>query len=65
MKMTEHTAKVELQKEKILKESLDQQVTAIDIRFGRIQTWYQSGRVVTEYPRDKRKKTTTDYRGLK
>jgi hypothetical protein len=28
MKMTEHTDKVELQKEKILKESLDQQVTA-------------------------------------
>jgi hypothetical protein len=40
MKMTEHTDKVELQKEKILKESLDQQVTAIDIRFGRIQTRY-------------------------
>jgi hypothetical protein len=56
MKMTEHTAKVELQKEKILKESLDQQVTAIDIRFGRIQTRYASGKVVTEYPRDKRKK---------
>jgi S-adenosylmethionine hydrolase len=58
MKMTEHTDKVELQKEKILKESLDQQVTAIDIRFGRIQTRYASGKVVTEYPRDKRKKTT-------
>jgi S-adenosylmethionine hydrolase len=51
MKMTEHTDKVELQKEKILKESLDQQVTAIDIRFGRIQTRYASGKVVTEYPR--------------
>jgi hypothetical protein len=58
MKMTEHTDKVELQKEKILKESLDQQVTAIDIRFGRIQTRYASGKVVTEYPRDKRKNTT-------
>jgi hypothetical protein len=46
MKMTEHTDKVELQKEKILKESLDQQVTAIDIRFGRIQTRYASGKVV-------------------
>jgi hypothetical protein len=62
MTMTEHTDKVELQKEKILKESLDQQVTAIDIRFGRIQTRYQSGRVVTEYPRDKRKNTITEYR---
>jgi hypothetical protein len=51
MKMTEHTDKVELQKEKILKESLDQQVTAIDIRFGRIQTRYASGKVVTEYPK--------------
>jgi hypothetical protein len=62
MKMTEHTDKVELQKEKILKESLDQQVTAIDIRFGRIQTRYASGKVVTEYPRDKRKNTITEYR---
>jgi hypothetical protein len=52
MKMTEHTDKVELQKEKILKESLDQQVTAIDIRFGRIQTRYQSGRH-QEYRRSK------------
>jgi hypothetical protein len=47
--MTEHTDKVELQKEKILKESLDQQVTAIDVRFGRIQTryrfWQSSDRV--------------------
>ena len=60
--MTEHTDKVELQKEKILKESLDQQVTAIDIRFGRIQTRYASGKVVTEYPRDKRKNTITEYR---
>jgi hypothetical protein len=71
--MTEHTdylkenEKVELQKEKILnlKESLDQQVTAIDIRFGRIQTRYASGKVMTEYPRDKRKKTITEYRVFK
>jgi hypothetical protein len=65
--MTEHTDKVELQKEKILnlKESLDQQVTAIDIRFGRIQTRYASGKVMTEYPRDKRKKTITEYRVFK
>jgi hypothetical protein len=51
MKMTEHTDKVELQKEKILKESLDQQVTAIDIRFGRIQTRYASGKSSYRIPK--------------
>ena len=45
--------------------ALDNQVTALEIRAGRIQTWYESGRVVTEYPRDKRKKTITDHRGIK
>jgi len=62
--MTQHTDKVEQQREILKAEALDKQIKAIDIRPGRIQTWYQSGRVVTEYPRDKRRKTTTDYRGL-
>ena len=62
--MTQHTDKVEKQRELLKIEALDKEIKAIDIRAGRIQTWYQSGRVVTEYPRDKRRKTTTDYRGL-
>jgi len=62
--MTQHSDKVEQQREILKTEALDKQIKAIDIRPGRIQTWYQSGRVVTEYPRDKRRKTTTDYRGL-
>jgi hypothetical protein len=63
--MTQYTDRIKKQEQKLTEEKLDQQVTAIDIRFGRIQTRYASGKVVTEYPRDKRKKTTTDYRGLK
>ena len=63
--MTEHTNQVEKQREILKTEALDNQVKALEIRAGRIQTWYESGRVVTEYPRDKRKKTTTDYRGIK
>ena len=62
--MTQHSDKVERQREILKTEALDKKIISIDIRPGRIQTWYQSGRVVTEYPRDKRKKTTTDYRGL-
>ena len=62
--MTQHTDKVEKQRELLKTEALDKKIISIDIRPGRIQTWYQSGRVVTEYPRDKRKKTTTDYRGF-
>jgi hypothetical protein len=62
--MTQHSDKVEQQRELLKIEALDKKIISIDIRPGRIQTWYQSGRVVTEYPRDKRKKTTTDYRGL-
>jgi hypothetical protein len=62
--MTQHTDKVEKQRELLKIEALDKKIISIDIRPGRIQTWYQSGRVVTEYPRDKRRKTTTDYRGL-
>jgi hypothetical protein len=62
--MTQHIDKVEQQRELLQTEALDNQIRAIDIRPGRIQTWYRSGRVVTEYPRDKRRKTITDYRGL-
>jgi hypothetical protein len=62
--MTQHTDKVEKQRELLKIEALDKKIISIDIRPGRIQTWYQSGRVVTEYPRDKRKKKTTEYRGL-
>tara|TARA_B100000902_G_scaffold143521_1_gene140962 strand:- start:269 stop:463 length:195 start_codon:yes stop_codon:yes gene_type:complete len=62
--MTQHSDKVEQQREILKTEALDKKIISIDIRPGRIQTWYQSGRVVTEYPRDKRRKTTTDYRGL-
>ena len=63
--MTQYTDRVKEQQQKLTEENLDNQIISLDIRPGRIQTWYQSGRVVTEYPRDKRKKTTTDYRGLK
>ena len=63
--MTEYNNKIEQQRERLKTEALDNQVTALEIRAGRIQTWYESGRVVTEYPRDKRKKTTTNYRGIK
>ena len=62
--MTQHTDKVEKQRELLKVEALDKKIISIDIRPGRIQTWYQSGRVVTDYPRDKRKKKTTEYRGL-
>tara|TARA_R110001632_G_scaffold53252_1_gene131373 strand:- start:277 stop:468 length:192 start_codon:yes stop_codon:yes gene_type:complete len=63
--MTQHNEQVEQQREVLKTEALDNQIKAIEVRPGRIQTWYQSGRVVTEYPRDKRKNTTTDYRGIK
>ena len=62
--MTQHSDKVEQQREILKTEALDKKIISIDIRPGRIQTWYQSGRVVTDYPRDKRKKKTTEYRGL-
>ena len=62
--MTQHNEQVEQQREVLKTEALDNQIKAIEVRPGRIQTWYQSGRVVTEYPRDKRKNTTTDYRGI-
>jgi hypothetical protein len=60
--MTQYTDRIKKQEQKLTEEKLDQQVTAIDIRFGRIQTRYASGKVVTEYPRDKRKNTITEYR---
>ena len=62
--MTQHSDKVEQQRELLKTEALDKKIISIDIRPGRIQTWYQSGRVVTDYPRDKRKKKTTEYRGF-
>ena len=49
--MTEHNNKIEQQRERLKTEALDNQVTALEIRAGRLQTWYESGRVVTEYPR--------------
>jgi len=55
--MTQHIDKVEEQRQRLDKEKLDGEITMIDIRAGRIQTRFASGRVVIEYPRDKRKKT--------
>ena len=62
--MTQYSENVDKQRQLLDKESLDKKIKAIEIRPGRIQTWYYSGRVVTEFPRDKRKNTITDYRGL-
>lgn len=55
--MTQHIDKVEAQRQRLDKEKLDGEITMIDIRAGRIETRFASGRVVIEYPRDKRKKT--------
>jgi len=63
-KMTEYSDKVEEQRIRLDKEQLDGQVTMIDIRKGRIQTRFSSGRVVTEYPRDKRRKTKIEFRNF-
>mgnify|MGYP003646586934 CR=1 FL=1 len=60
--MTQHSDKVEEQRQRLDKEKLDGQITMIDIRKGRIQTRFASGRVVTEYPRDKRRKTKVEQR---
>jgi hypothetical protein len=38
--MTQYTDRIKKQEQKLTEEKLDQQVTAIDIRFGRIQTRY-------------------------
>ena len=60
--MTQHIDKVEEQRQRLDKEKLDGEITMIDIRAGRIQTRFASGRVVTEYPRDKRRKTKVEQR---
>ena len=62
--MTQYDEKVAKRKEELKQEELAKKVHAIEIRSGRIQTWYTDGRVVTEFPRDKRKKTTTEYRNV-
>lgn len=53
----QYADKVEEQRQRLDKEQLDGQITMLDIRPGRIETRFASGRVVIEYPRDKRKKT--------
>jgi hypothetical protein len=58
----QYADKVEEQRQRLDKEQLDGQITQIDIRKGRIQTRFASGRVVTEYPRDKRRKTKIEQR---
>lgn len=58
--MTQHIDKVEAQRQRLDKEKLDGEITMIDIRKGRIETRFASGRVVIEYPRDKRKKTKVE-----
>jgi hypothetical protein len=40
--MTQHSDKVEQQRELLKTEALDNQIKSIDIRPGRIQTWYRS-----------------------
>jgi hypothetical protein len=58
--MTQHSDKVEEQRQRLDQEQLDGQITMLDIRAGRIETRFASGRVVVEYPRDKRKKTKVE-----
>ncbi len=58
----QYADKVEEQRQRLDKEKLDGEITMIDIRAGRIQTRFASGRVVTEYPRDKRRKTKVEQR---
>jgi len=53
----QYADKVEKQRQRLDKEKLDGEITMLDIRKGRIETRFASGRVVIEYPRDKRKKT--------
>ena len=60
--MTQYTDRIKKQEQKLTEEKLDNKILSLDIRPGRIQTRYQSGRVVTEYPIDKRKNTITEYR---
>ena len=56
----QYADKVEEQRQRLDKEKLDGEITMIDIRAGRIETRFASGRVVIEYPRDKRKKTKVE-----
>ena len=58
----QYADKVEEQRQRLDKEKLDGQITMLDIRKGRIETRFASGRVVIEYPRDKRKKTKVEQR---
>ena len=57
----QYADKVKAQRQRLDKEKLDGQITMLDIRKGRIETRFASGRVVIEYPRDKRKKTKVFY----
>jgi len=57
----QYADKVEEQRQRLDQEQLDGQITMLDIRAGRIETRFASGRVVIEYPRDKRKKTKVFY----
>ena len=41
--MTQHSDKVEQQREILKTEALDKKIISIDIRPGRIQTWYNLG----------------------
>ena len=56
----QYSDKVEEQRQRLDQEQLDGQITMLDIRAGRIETRFASGRVVIEYPRDKRKKTKVE-----
>jgi hypothetical protein len=56
----QYSDKVEEQRQRLDQEQLDGQITMLDIRAGRIETRFASGRVVVEYPRDKRKKTKVE-----
>ena len=56
----QYADKVEEQRQRLDQEQLDGQITMMDIRAGRIETRFASGRVVIEYPRDKRKKTKVE-----
>ena len=56
----QYSDKVEEQRQRLDQEQLDGQITMLDIRKGRIETRFASGRVVIEYPRDKRKKTKVE-----
>tara|TARA_R110001606_G_scaffold157066_1_gene299968 strand:+ start:175 stop:366 length:192 start_codon:yes stop_codon:yes gene_type:complete len=60
----QYSDKVEEQRQRLDQEQLDGQITMLDIRKGRIETRFASGRVVIEYPRDKRKKTKVENIGV-